>query len=580
MLSVALYARYSSDNQRDASIEDQLRLCRERAEREGWRIVDSYSDRSISGASLIRPGIQALMQDAQAGRFNLVLAESLDRISRDQEDIAGVYKRLTFASVRMVTLSEGDISELHIGLKGTMGALYLKDLADKTRRGLRGRVEDGKSGGGNSYGYKVVRKTGADGEPERGEREIDPTEAAIVRRIFTNYAAGKSPRQIAHELNAEGVPGPRGKGWGPSTLFGNVKRGNGVLNNELYIGRLIWNRQRFLKDPETGKRVARLNPEDEWIIQEVPELRILDDDLWRAVKERQHEIRQRYVDTDGNGLRATQRQRYLFSGLIKCSECGGGFSIAYRDQFGCSTLKNKGTCSNHTRIARSELEQRILDALRNHLMSPTLFKEFCEEYTREINRLRMEASSGLAAAQAELKKIERQISAMIEAIKDGLYRPSMKAEMDALEDRKEVLVRELKHAEEPPALLHPNMAEEYRRRVDGLFAALQDEQTRLEAAEDIRSLVGRIVVAPGEENKADLWLEGDLAGILTLAAGKKTPAHPEDEQVLLTVGAGMGNRRERQNEKSGPDGAVSSSTSGVLLSMVAGAGFEPATFRL
>ena len=136
MLSVALYARYSSDNQRDASIEDQLRLCRERADREGWRIVDSYSDRSISGASLIRPGVQALMADAQDRRFDIVLAESLDRISRDQEDIAGIYKRFTFAGVRMVTLSEGDVSELHIGLKGTMGALYLKDLADKTRRGL------------------------------------------------------------------------------------------------------------------------------------------------------------------------------------------------------------------------------------------------------------------------------------------------------------------------------------------------------------------------------------------------------------------------------------------------------------
>ena len=96
MLSVALYARYSSDNQRDASIEDQLRLCRERADREGWRIVGSYSDRSISGASLIRPGIQALMADAQDRRFDIVLAESLDRISRDQEDIAGIYKRFTF----------------------------------------------------------------------------------------------------------------------------------------------------------------------------------------------------------------------------------------------------------------------------------------------------------------------------------------------------------------------------------------------------------------------------------------------------------------------------------------------------
>ena len=105
MLSVALYARYSSDNQRDASIEDQLRLCRERAEHEEWRVVDSYNDRSTSGASLLRPGIQALMQDAQARRFTLVLAESLDRISRDQEDIAGVYKRLTFAGI--LTLAGG-----------------------------------------------------------------------------------------------------------------------------------------------------------------------------------------------------------------------------------------------------------------------------------------------------------------------------------------------------------------------------------------------------------------------------------------------------------------------------------------
>ena len=324
-----------------------------------------------------------------------------------------------------------------------------------------------------------------------------------------------------------------------------------------------------MKDPETGKRVARLNPEDEWIVQEVPELRILDDDLWQAVKDRQEEIRKRYVDADGNGLRATHRKRYLFSGLIKCAECGGGYSIAYRDHFGCSTVKNKGTCSNHTRIARAELEHRILHALRNHLMSLAIFKEFCEEYTREINRLRMEASSGLAAKRAELRKVERQIRTMIEAIKDGLYRSSMKAEMDALEDRKEQLLHELEHIEEPPALLHPSMAEEYRKRVDGLFIALEDEQTRLEANEDVRSLVGRIVIGPGENDEADLWLEGDLAGILTLAAGKKTPAHPEDEQMLTTMVAGMDNRRGRQNEKSGPDGAASSSTSGVLPTMVA-----------
>ncbi len=183
-LRVAFYARYSSDNQRDASIEDQLRLCRERAAKEDWDIVDSYNDRSISGASLIRPGIQSLLADAQVGKFNIVLAESLDRISRDQEDIAGVFKRLAFAGIQIVTLSEGLISELHIGLKGTMSALFLKDLADKTRRGLRGRVEAGKSGGGNSYGYDVVRNIQVDGTFATGERTINQIEAAVVQRIF------------------------------------------------------------------------------------------------------------------------------------------------------------------------------------------------------------------------------------------------------------------------------------------------------------------------------------------------------------------------------------------------------------
>ncbi|OUL64687.1 resolvase, partial [Acetobacter senegalensis] len=133
-MKVALYARYSSDNQRDASIEDQLRLCREYAARQDWNVVDSYSDRAVSGASLLRPGIQELMQDAQRGKFSIILAEAMDRLSRDQEDIAGLFKRMKFAGVRIITLSEGDVTQLHVGLKGTMNALFLQDLADKTRR--------------------------------------------------------------------------------------------------------------------------------------------------------------------------------------------------------------------------------------------------------------------------------------------------------------------------------------------------------------------------------------------------------------------------------------------------------------
>src|SRR5210317_1599137 len=154
-----IYARYSSDLQRDASIEDQVRVCEERLNADGYSLIQVYQDRGISGGSIHnRDGIQRLMDAVKQGGVDLVIAEALDRISRDQEDVAAIYKRLQFAGVTLFTLAEGEISELHIGLKGTMNALFLKDLAEKTRRGQRGRVEAGCSAGGNSYGYRVVRR--------------------------------------------------------------------------------------------------------------------------------------------------------------------------------------------------------------------------------------------------------------------------------------------------------------------------------------------------------------------------------------------------------------------------------------
>jgi DNA invertase Pin-like site-specific DNA recombinase len=164
----------------------------------------------MRGATTLRPGYQAMLEGAREAEFQVVVAESLDR-SRDQEDIAALFKRLQFAGIRLVTVREGDIGVLHIGLKGTMNALFLKDLADKTRRGLRGRVEAGKSGGGNAHGYDFVRSYDADCEPVRGRRTINPARAAIVREIFTRYAAGEAPREIAFDLSARRIAAPRGR---------------------------------------------------------------------------------------------------------------------------------------------------------------------------------------------------------------------------------------------------------------------------------------------------------------------------------------------------------------------------------
>jgi len=280
-----------------------------------------------SGATLMRVGFQAMMAKALRKQVDVVLAESLDRFSRDQEDTAGLFKRLTFAGVSIVTLAEGDITFLHIGLKGTMNAMYLSELADKTRRGLRGRIENGKAGGGLCYGYRVLRRF-ENGEVTTGEREIVEEEAAVIRRIFRDYIAGASPKQICKALNKEGIPGPQGALWSPSTIHGNPKRGIGILHNELYVGRMVWNRQRFLKDPDTGKRVARPNPQSAWIVKEVPELRVIDDETWKAVRDRYASVQRKWsAVAKEDRFRQFRRPKYLFSGLTKCGECGAGFIV-------------------------------------------------------------------------------------------------------------------------------------------------------------------------------------------------------------------------------------------------------------
>ena len=502
------------------------------------------------------------MSDAGRGRFDVICAEAMDRLSRDQEDIAGFFKRMAFAGVKIVTLSEGEVTHLHIGLKGTMNALFLKDLADKTRRGQRGRVEMGRSGGGKCYGYDVVRRIDAAGEPERGERSIDPVEAEVIRRIFRDYAAGKSPKRIATELNAEGISAPTGGEWGFSTINGNAKRGTGILNNELYIGRLVWNRQRFVKDPDTGKRQARPNPSEDWVIQEVPELRIVDEDLWQAVKARQAGLKRPHGAGTENSFRDRRRPKYLLSGLTRCGVCGGGYSMISATHVGCSTARNKGTCSNRQSIRREELEERVLGAMRRHLMDPAMFREFCEEFTREVNRQRIEGRATLDAAQAEIRRIDRELERLLQVLLNGGAADTINAAMLKLEARQKDLRAALSGADDAPPLLHPEMAQHYRRQVGELCDALREETEaqRMEATEILRGLIKDVALTPTDGELA-IDLRGDLAGILAVAAGAMS-------------GNGVQKRRKL------PLGAALSADLVQQVEMVAGAGFEPAAFRL
>jgi site-specific DNA recombinase len=429
-----------------------------------------------------------------------------------------------------------------------MNALFLKDLAQKVRRGLEGRVREGRSGGGLCFGYNVVREYDGRGEPIHGGREIDETEAAVVRRIFAEFAAGRSPRAIALRLNTEGIAGPHGRNWGPSTIYGNWRRGTGVLNNELYIGKLVWNRQTFIKDPATGKRQARPNPSQEWVTQDSPDLRIVDDQLWSAVKARQLHARHALTH-DNAGIRSERARRpvYLLSNLLRCGACGGGFSKVSQHHYGCSNARNRGTCNNLLTIRRDVLEASVLSGLKTHLMTPDLTREFAAEYHRELNRLNAAREGDFTQHKVELDRVERQIRAVIDAIKDGLRTPGMKAELLALEARKQDLSAMVKQAPPPSPRLHPKLADLYRQRIEDLHEELNRAELRVEAAQALRGLIDEVRLMP-ENGRLEIELLGDLAGILALGAGGKQPA--------------------------------TANRDGLQVTLVAGVGFEPTTFRL
>ena len=474
----------------------------------------------------------------------MVIAEALDRISRDQEDIAAIYKRLNHAEVRIVTLSEGEINELHVGLKGTMNALFLKDLAIKTRRGQRGRVEVGKIPGGNSYGYKIVRRLLDDGSVSTGEREIDPDQAAIVKRIYTEYSDGMAPRRIAGRLNAEGVPSPRGGQWNASTINGSRQRRNGILNNELYRGRITFNRQRFIKDPETGKRIARPNPEHEWITKEVPHLRVIDDKTWKTAQA----IKARYSSYKGN---KRQTKKRLLTGLVKCGSCGGSMTIINRERYYCSAKRERGTCDSTVGIKAAEIEERVLTGLKDILVgNEDLVEAFVVEFKAEVARLRKQRGTRDRQLHKDLNKVNTAIKRCVTFITEGDGDPGLvRDELRDLEARKQNLeqMRVAVH-EDQTVELHPNVAELYRKKVTELQSLLIDETARSQAMDIVRSMIEHIEVHAGEEpGKPGVILVGALAQILAFTQQNNTAA------------------------SNGSDGRVL---------MVAGAGFEPATFRL
>jgi hypothetical protein len=433
--------------------------------------------------------------------------------------VAGLFKQMNFLGIKLLTLAEGEITELHVGLKGTMNALFLKDLAMKTHRGLEGRIREGRSAGGCVYGYDVVRQVDTSGEAIRGGWIINKTEAEVVCRIFCEFASGKSPAAIARDLNNEGIVGPGGRAWQGGTITGHSRRRNGILRNETYIGRLVWNRQRFIKDPKSGKRVPRMNAASEWVIHQVPHLQIIASAIWDRVAERLDEIERSPRARKIRASRFWEKRRpgYLLTDMVRCGSCGGTFASVGCDYLACAASRKMGTCTNRRGIRRRVLEDFILDTLKHHLMHPDLVKEFIAEFTKEVNRQQRTQEVAIDRKRRELTETTTRLDGLIDAIADGLRTPGLKQKLDDLEQRKAILEREIAGEALPAPRLHPNLAELYRRKVAELAVALEDPTLRDEALGILRGLVERVDIHPIADG-FDIDFVGEIVRMVALPA--------------------------------------------------------------
>ena len=542
MLRVAIYARYSTDMQSAASIDDQVRECRAYAESRGWTVVEVYSDAAISGGSVHRPGYQSMCGDAERRRFDIVLTESMDRLSRKLADTASLNDLLTFHGVKIHTLNMGEITTMHVAIGGMFADQYVADLREKTRRGQKGRVAKGKSAGGLGYGYTVAGI---------GERVVVQEQAEVVLRIFREYSAGVSPREIARGLNCDHIPGPSGKGWKDTTIRGQRDRGTGILNNAAYIGKLIYGRTSYVKDPRTGKRVPRPQPEDQHLVTEVPELRIVPDGLWKAVKTRQEMVKlEMPKDGDGNALNRAHRKIHALSGLITCGCCGGPMAITGGGRYGCSRYRASRTCENRKTIPREKIEERVFHGLRARLFDIEIVGEFMDEFQREVTRIRKERASRAVSQRKRMAEVQEQIDRLVRLAMTSSAPPaSLVDQLHELEREKTDLHSLLgRDPADETVIPISNMEAIYRSRVAKLIDGLNDPLLRQDAISVIQSLVENVIVTPTEEGFA-VDIHGELGGILALVEG-------------------------------GNDERPGRVARGASLSVVAGAGFEPATFRL
>src|SRR5688572_1096669 len=543
---VAIYARYSSTRQDERSIDDQVRRCREYLAQHGTDpdAAKVFADFAVSGASLDRPGFEAMMDAVNSGAIKAIVTEDMSRISRDFADSALIFKRLQFKQVPLVGVADGiDTSEKHAKLsftvKSLVADLYLDDLRDKTLRGLEGRALAGFATGNVAYGYHTVPVTDEHGGIIGNRIEIHEREARIIVRIFKESSVGRSLETIAHGLNKDGIPSPRVGtrhkcfGWGGSTI-------RAILYNERYAGVWKFKERQWVKVPGTNKRQPRPRNASEVISQERPDLRIIERALWDEVQTRLANVKKRYTNPGRcrHGELTYQRAPYLFSGVLVCRECSapmtmmGGLKYRY---YRCTTNKTKGTCPNNRTVREDVARPKILGAIRERLLSPDGVAHTRRRIAEELRDYSKKLDAELRDRKERLKRTEEKMAGLVDFLASGersQYVISTLRDLEQFAKQEREAIAAIEDAAREPLRL-PSI-EEVEAQVRQLDARLQQDPES--AREQLRRWLrdGSIRIGPREDGA--IVAEGALLPLAVIDDGTRRPKKNLPETTSMISG--------------------------------------------
>ena len=346
------------------------------------------------------------------------------------------------------------------------------------------------------------------------------------------------------------MPGPRGGQWNASTVRGDPKKATGILNNPLYVGRLVWGRRQWRRNPDSEKRERRyrLRDHSEWIEVAVPDLRIIDDAQWSAV---QAQIEQRQRPDAGVPVARQNRRKHLLSGLIRCSCCGSAYTISGKDYYRCAGQKERGTCSNTVSVRKEPLETATLSILQHRLLTEEHARLFADEFRREMARLTSTSARQDQSAIERLAIVSGEINNLAANMLTGVLSPTLlrllsdrEAEKAQLEAK---LTTQATPAQSATMLPHPALLCLFREKVGKLRETFDDETIRGEAAEILSTLIESVTIYPDGAQGAEAEVVAKISDLVEFAT----------------------------NDNAAPKGGGCSS-----MAVVAGTGFEPVTFRL